>query len=170
MSNLYELPTARKKLSKAELLKKKDRIYQEDFPINMPEYDGDVTIRAVADQGEFNSIQNEIERLTAINKTIGLHGKTRDVRDIWVAVYCCACMVDPDINIDEAFEMLDNLGPVTSMIANRILTISGLTSGSVEEEEKKLRADSFSADATSPKFQISEAASKRTRSNDERVG
>ncbi len=167
MSSLYELPTQRKKLSKEALLKKRERIYQEDFPINMPEYDGDVTIRAVADQSEFNLIQSEIERITNINKTMPIGGKRRDVKDIYTAVYCCQCMVDPDINIDEAFEMLDNLGPVCSMIANRILTISGLTSGSVEVAEEKLRNDSFPADAVNPKFQISEKTPKRTRPDNE---
>jgi hypothetical protein len=160
MSSLYELPKARKKLSKEELLKKADRIYQEDFPINKPEYDGDVTIRAVADTPEFNAIQSEIEKLNKINENVGINGKRYSERDIYAAAYCCQCMVDPELTIDEAFEMLDNLGPVASIISNRILMISGLTSGSVDAAEEKLRNDSFPADDLGSKFQISEAASE----------
>lgn len=169
MSSIYETSKERKKLSKSELLKKQDRIYQEDFPINKPEYEGDVTIRAVADQNEFNAIQREIEKLTEINGAMGINGKRRDARDIYTAVYCCACLIDPEINLDEAFELLDTLGPVATLIANRILMISGLTSGSVEAAEEKLRNDSFPSDATGFKFQIPEEASFGTRSNHERM-
>jgi hypothetical protein len=160
MSELYELPTIRKKLSKEELLKKSGRIYQEDFPINKPEFDGEVTIRAVSDQGEFENIQAEITRLTKISEHVPIGGKKRQAKDIYVAVYCCQCMVDPDLTIDETFQMIDNLGPVATLIANRILTISGLTSGSVDVAEEKLRNDSFPTDAVSSKFQISQEASE----------
>jgi hypothetical protein len=156
MSDIYELPKMRKKLTKEELLKKADRIYQEDFPINKPEYDGDVTIRAVADTSEFNLIQEEIEKLTKINEHIGLQGKRRSEREIYAAAYCCQCMIEPDVTIDEAFQMLDNLGPVATIIANRIMLISGLTSGSVEAAEEKLRKDTFPSHANGSKFQISE--------------
>lgn len=169
--SIYELPKPkeRKKLTLADLVKKQERIWQEEFPINVPGYDGVVTIRAVKDADEFNQIQKAIETLTELNKSptgIDMNGKRlSEEKDIWAICYLSACMVEPEVELEDAISMLSGpLGPACQLITNRILMISGLTSGSEQMMEDKLKGDPFSLDAFKHKRGDVAPASKRSKS------
>lgn len=168
MSNLYQLPEKRDLLSKENLLKKQERVHEEEFPINAPGYDGFVVIRAIKDDREYQNIMELIEYLGTLSRTTGIPispgiNMPLNQKQIFTIVLVAACMKEPDINYVEAIHLLDTIPAPMSAIANRIALISGLTSGSdgkTDVSEEKLRNDPFSSDDIKSKFGIVQPASE----------